>query len=207
MKKKLLMTMIMVLGISAAAFAQDGPPPGGAMGGPGMHGEEARGRRGEIAEKLRSKAETMMVLFLADEMELPADKEDRLIGAVRRHLKENRELENKSRALEQDLKKKLDAKAGDSKGLEEKLKAIETLREEQKESRENLEKNLEEFLTVEERAKFVVSWPKAQREVMEQFEKMRQKRGMGGNADGPAGKNKDENPAVPPQGGKNKSKK
>lgn len=206
MKKNLLVTLVLAVGIfSTAAFAQDGPPPGGQMGGPGMHGEDGMGnRRGEMAEKLRSKAETMMVIFLADEMELPAEKEDKLIGVVRRHLKEHRELEEKGRDLEVEIKSKLEDKAGDNKGLEEKLKALEAVRDEQKSSREKLEKNLQEFLTVEERAKFVVSWPEAQREVMEQFDRMRQKRGMHGSDDAPKGppegmdekkmKNKKQNP-------------
>lgn len=162
---------------AAASCAADGGP-----GAPPEAKQKAQQKNEPESkrEKLRQRIEMMMMIEIADRLELPAEREEDFLLAMRSQFRKRSELTKEMLEIRRDLEKAHKAKQDVAKEkLEARLEKLEQIKARQREIDEQFNERLEKILTVEERAKFILEWPGVQertKEFIEEHRRMKDKK-------------------------------
>lgn len=145
---------------------------------------------GDYREALRRRVEKMLIWEVAEEMELPEDKENSMIEIIRDHFKEKTAVIKEEAQLMKDIQSSVDDKKKTSDPeLKIKLSKLEEAKAKHAELDKSLNEKMKKVLTVEQQAKFAVVWPRVQEDIKTFLEKKRQERKMKEGSGGP-GKDK-----------------
>ncbi len=184
-----------------AAHATDKGPVDGSQ--PAMNSKQAEIRENDNREKLRRRIEMMMTIEIADKLDLPAEKEDEFLLAMRRQFRERSDLTQEMVRTRQELENiQKTTKAKEQ--LEQKLAKLTEIKKKQIEIDDRFNKKLEKILTLEQRAKFIVEWPSVQEKTRAFIEQRRRKmhqntKNKGPKAKGPKGPGGDKSPPKTPK--------
>ena len=159
--------------ISAPALCQ--PPPGP----PPAHDPETQSKKEEYRKKIEERVTLMILWDMADEMNLPAEKEGEFLGILRKHMQQSKQLAEKELHIMNELR--LNREKGDKAIIKEGLDKLRENRKRRHEVEDNLQKNLEEVLTPEQQARFIDAWPRTRENVRRYLTELKQRRKEGKN--------------------------
>ena len=145
---------------------------------PGRPGGDTLSRedKTDIREKLKNRAETMIIWEVADRLELPVEREEQFTDVMREHFDHRDEIIRETIRLRDEISEQVEEDRPDRsrEALEEKLERLKALREEKQNLENRLEDRLEDVLSIEERARFIDALPDATRKVMDRIRKKRE---------------------------------
>jgi Spy/CpxP family protein refolding chaperone len=144
-------TIFVVIFASCAALGQPMPPPPG--GGPGDSSMSQ-----EYRNKLEHRIFNMVAWELADEMDLPAGKEQVFLDALRDYFGKKKDLVHEQFTTMRELEQLIKGKNKDE-SIQKKLVSLENNRKKQDKLEADFRNSLKKILTVKQRAQFEVSWP------------------------------------------------
>lgn len=163
---RMLMLAAVLTVFGAPVFAQQGPPPGGQMGGQFDDDTdfEARPGRGdpggapseERRENIRKKVEAIRIWRLTEELKLDEKTSARLAALLGSVEQKRRDLTRENRETMRELQASLKSGSPDERKLKASLDKLEKNHREMMEIREKEMKGLKEILTVEQQARYVV---------------------------------------------------
>lgn len=135
-------------------------------------------RRQEMREKVERRLETLMMMRVAEDMNLAAEKEEKLLFMLKKSLTERKKhAENMQRAMKnlQDAYEKATSDAD----LENAIRKLEKIQKQRTSLETDFIEKLRKTLTTKEAARFILLWPKIEQEMRSTIQDMKGMRGRG----------------------------
>ena len=139
---------------------------------------------GAAREQLRERVEQMVVWELSQAMKLASDKENKLFDIMRPYFRDKRDLIEKQFKSMKNLETLYNNEKTANKDLEKAVGDLEIIYQAQMNLENKLHQKLKSLLSVREQARFLIEWPRIQKEVRDKIHQFRQKRGGGGKGKG-----------------------
>ncbi|MEW5945677.1 MAG: hypothetical protein AB1742_05710 [bacterium] len=118
----------------------------------------------ELREKVKKRIEMMMLWRVAEVMELPPDKEARLMDVMKSNFEKREDLAKRHFEALERLKDGYERGAGDAE-LVEMMDGIDKVHAERAKTDFELRDGLKKFLGAKEMARFIIVWPEVEQEV------------------------------------------
>ena len=193
MKNKIIYCVIILFALIAVCAW--GEPP---QGPPDEPGQDTPAKKEEYRKKLHDRVFLMVAWELADEMDLPKDKEEKFLTTLREHFKQKSELVREQMEIMKSLK---GSEAKNGKETQSSLKKLEDIRDSQRKLEDDLTGRLKDILSVEQQAKFVEAWPRVQEQIKQRLMERKERHKMQPEhikGKGPKQTQQPDNPPPPP---------
>ncbi len=167
MKNRIILCLIFFAVFAAAAFSETPQPAPG----------EPNSKDTQYRKKLHDRVFLLVAWELADEMQLPPEKEEQFLAALKEHFREKGNLVSKQAEIIQSIKNSYkNANPKNDKDLQAELKKLDDIRERQQKLEKDFDNKLKDILTVEQQARFVIAWPHIQEKIKQRLMEKKQKR-------------------------------
>jgi len=171
MKTRIILSLIFFAVFAAAAFSETLQPT------PGEPNPKDTAKDTQYRKKLHDRVFLLVAWELADEMQLPPEKEEQFLAAFKEHFREKGNLVSKQAEIIQSIKNCYkNANPKNDKDLQAELKKLDDIRERQQKLEKDFDNKLKDILTVEQQARFVIAWPHIQEKIKQRLMEKKQKR-------------------------------